>query len=198
MFNGCTHLTNVPNLPATTLASNCYRQMFRECVNLVSIPTNLLPATTLVSSDYAYMFFGCTSLTNVPNLPATTLSDSCYMAMFKGCTSLETVPTNLLPATAVTTSSYREMFMNCSALTVAPELPATTTDSSCYESLFQNCALINYVKCMIPAFNGSYGKVSNMLVGVAETGTLVKNPLNTQWREGISGYPSGWTVQDAA
>jgi hypothetical protein len=34
MFYGCTSLTNAPDLPATTLASNCYEYMFQGCSNL--------------------------------------------------------------------------------------------------------------------------------------------------------------------
>jgi hypothetical protein len=34
MFYGCTSLTQAPELPATTLASNCYQYMFNGCTNL--------------------------------------------------------------------------------------------------------------------------------------------------------------------
>jgi hypothetical protein len=34
MFKGCTSLTTAPELPATTLVSNCYREMFRGCTSL--------------------------------------------------------------------------------------------------------------------------------------------------------------------
>jgi hypothetical protein len=34
MFDGCTSLTQAPELPATILASSCYREMFRKCNNL--------------------------------------------------------------------------------------------------------------------------------------------------------------------
>ena len=47
-----------------------------------------LPATTLASSCYKYMFEDCKSLTTAPELPATTLVGGCYQNMFKGCTSL--------------------------------------------------------------------------------------------------------------
>ena len=63
MFEGCTSLTTAPELPATTLAGSCYRNMFN----------------------------GCTSLTTAPELPATTLSKSCYSNMFNGCSSLNYV-----------------------------------------------------------------------------------------------------------
>ena len=34
MFNGCTSITALPALPATTLATNCYYQMFQNCSNI--------------------------------------------------------------------------------------------------------------------------------------------------------------------
>ena len=37
MFQGCTSLTRAPELPATTLASNCYRWMFLDCSSLNKI-----------------------------------------------------------------------------------------------------------------------------------------------------------------
>ena len=61
MFDGCTGLTQAPALPATTLATYCYR----------------------------YMFAGCTALTQAPALPATKLANYCYYRMFRGCTSLK-------------------------------------------------------------------------------------------------------------
>ena len=90
MFDGCTNLLYAPKvLPATTLASNCYRYMFRGCTSLVNTPE--LPATTLSSYCYLNMFRNCSSLVNAPELPATTLTKQCYQYMFYGCTSLKTV-----------------------------------------------------------------------------------------------------------
>jgi hypothetical protein len=60
MFSGCTSLTTAPELPATTLANNCYESMFSGCTSLTTAPE--LPATTLTNNCYYYMFNGCTSL----------------------------------------------------------------------------------------------------------------------------------------
>ena len=135
MFGGCTNLTTVPKLPATTLKSGCYQNMFSSCTNITSAPA--LPATTLTSQCYAYMFFGCTSLVTAPELPATTLAKSCYVQMFKGCTSLTTTPT--LPATTLATYCYDYMFEECTNLTTAPILPATTLVGYCYRGMFKGC-----------------------------------------------------------
>ena len=86
MFKECVSLTTAPELPATTLASQCYNCMFNGCTSLTTAP--VLPATTLADTCYYYMFGGCTSLTTAPVLPATELAEDCYHNMFKGCSSL--------------------------------------------------------------------------------------------------------------
>ena len=139
MFSGCTSLTNVPNLPATTLASDCYARMFSGCTRLTSIPENLLPATTLANQCYDAMFSGCTGLTTLPEnlLPATTLANQCYWAMFSGCKGLTSAPE--LPATTLASYCYQSMFQNCTSLIKAPELPATTLADNCYYQMFYGC-----------------------------------------------------------
>ena len=79
-------LQKAPELPATTLVSNCYESMFGGCTSLTEAPQ--LPATTLANGCYAYMFLGCRSLTEAPQLLATTLATQCYSGMFYGCRNL--------------------------------------------------------------------------------------------------------------
>ena len=90
MFYDCTSLTQIPALPATTLANQCYYGMFLGCTGLTQAPA--LPATTLANQCYYDMFQGCTALTQAPALPATTLAEECYAMMFYGCTSLKLCP----------------------------------------------------------------------------------------------------------
>ena len=168
MFNGCTGLTTAPELPATTLATYCYYQMFYDCSSLTTAPS-VLPATTLAEYCYGYMFESCTSLTTAPELPATTLARGCYSAMFYSCRSL----------------------------TTAPELPATTLAAYCYGSMFSNCRNLNYIKAMFtttPSDNYTYNWVSY----VSDTGTFVKNSAATWTTTGVNGVPSGWTVETAS
>lgn len=122
--------------PPTTLAQNCYRDMFRNCANLTSAPE--LPATTLANYCYAYMFYGCTNLTSAPELPATTLANNCYNFMFNECTNLTSAPE--LPATTLKESCYQTMFRYCTNLTTAPKLPATTLIKKCYSNMFYGCS----------------------------------------------------------
>ena len=135
MFYGCTSLVTAPELPATTLAITCYTGMFNGCTALASAP--VLPATTLLDACYGSMFEGCTSLIDAPELPATTLAQGCYSNMFSDCTSLVTAPE--LPATTLAISCYGNMFRGCTSLVNAPELPATTLAITCYNDMFHGC-----------------------------------------------------------
>ena len=62
--------------------------LFNKAALLIDASDLALPATTLASSCYKNMFNGCTSLVTAPALPATTLVSSCYNYMFNGCTKL--------------------------------------------------------------------------------------------------------------
>lgn len=110
LFKGCSVLTSAPELRATALKEQCYRQMFE----------------------------GCTSLTQAPDLPATVLKESCYQSMFTGCTALVKVPKKL-PAIELDNYCYESMFKGCTSLTKAPELRATKIKEGCYKSMFEDC-----------------------------------------------------------
>ena len=57
MFYNCSSLTTAPELPATTLAGNCYNGMFNGCTSLKRIKMNAS------SGNWgSEMFNGCTSL----------------------------------------------------------------------------------------------------------------------------------------
>ena len=102
LFANCKQLISAPELPATTLADNCYSAMFLRCSSLISAPK--LPATTLATYCYCDMFNGCTNLTSAPELPATTLAANSYSHMFEDCTKLSTV-TMLAPSDQITNSN---------------------------------------------------------------------------------------------
>ena len=93
LFMNADQLKNHPTrcilLPATTLANNCYENMFYGCTGLTVAPD--LPATELKTKCYKHMFYGCTNLTTAPDLLAPTLAEGCYFSMFEGCTSLNYV-----------------------------------------------------------------------------------------------------------
>ena len=89
LFEGRRQLTQAPELPAATLADDCYYMMFSGCTSLTQAPK--LPAENLADNCYYGMFSSCTSLTEAPELPAKILADNCYQGMFYGCKNLNSV-----------------------------------------------------------------------------------------------------------
>ncbi len=200
MFENCTGLTEVPELPATELANYCYAKMFFGCTGLTSLPENLLPATKLESCCYRFMFYGCTSLTTLPEnlLPATELTYECYQHMFYGCTSLTTLPENLLPATELTYECYQHMFYGCTSLTTLPEnlLPATELTYECYQHMFYGCtSLTTLPENLLPATELTYGCYQYMFHGCTSLTTLPENllPATTLTNSCYSGMFYGCT-----
>ena len=192
MFYGCSSLTTPPIiLPATILSTYCYYQMFANCSSLTTAPE--LPATTLADHCYFYMFTSCSSLTTAPELAATTLAKSCYYAMFGSCSSLTTAPE--LPATTLATNCYASMFGGCSSLTTAPELPATILTDHCYYYMFSGCSNLNYIKMLATDISAS-SCLTGWVQRVSSTGTLIKSAAMTTLSYGDSGIPGGWTVQN--
>ena len=190
LFEGCTSLVQAPELPATTLANECYRDMFYGCTSLVQAPK--LHATTLADYCYNSMFYGCTSLTQAPELPATTLADNCYGNMFLGCKSLTQAPK--LPATALATYCYEHMFYGCKSLTQAPELPATTLTSDCYSFMFSNCKSLKEVRISATTTATETDALGFWLAGVSATGDFYCDPNSTIFTvDSAHGIPKGWT-----
>ena len=104
--------------------------------NIVSVENNFLPATTLALNCYYNMFCDCTSLTTAPELPATTLADYCYYNMFCDCTSLTTAPE--LPATTLADYCYYNMFCDCTKLNYIKMLATDISASNCLSNWVYN------------------------------------------------------------
>lgn len=179
-------------LPATTLKTSCYENMFNGCTELENSPE--LPATTIASSCYTGMFIQCTSLTQAPELPAKTLFYDCYHGMFQGCSNLVKAP-EILPATTLAESCYQSMFSGCINLTQAPELHAKTLVDNCYYFMFDNCWKLNYVKSLAVEGLDASSALGSWLNGVASTGTFEK-PAGVDYPTGGDGIPTDWTVKD--
>ena len=120
--------------------------LFGSCSGLINAENLVLPATTLDSQCYTNMFFYCSSLTAAPALPATTLANNCYYGMFYGCSSLTAAPS--LPATTLDTSCYNQMFCSCTSLTTAPVLSAATLLWNCYCNMFNGCSNLSSITCL--------------------------------------------------
>lgn len=96
------------------MRSGLFQYLFYNCSTIVDASRLELPATTLADDCYGYMFSGCTSLVNAPELPAKTLADYCYSSMFEYCTSLINAPE--LPAEELKFRCYMRMFRGCTRL----------------------------------------------------------------------------------
>ena len=155
LFENCSVLTSAPELPATSLAYNCYYCMFLGCTNLKSAPK--LPAPTLTTCCYFAMFAMCTNLKTAPELPAEALAYQCYDSMFSGCTNLKTAPK--LPAKISRRECYASMFSGCTNLKSA-ELSIEFLDRDCCNSMFKNCTNLSSVTMLAPSkeitLSGSY------------------------------------------
>ena len=146
LFENCSVLTSAPELPATSLAYNCYYCMFSGCTNLKSAPK--LPAKALANQCYAYMFAGCKNLKTAPELPAEVLANQCYDSMFLGCTNLKTAPK--LPAKTSRMYCYVGMFSGCTNLKSA-ELSIEFLYLGCCSSMFYNCTNLSSVTMLAPS-----------------------------------------------
>ena len=146
LFENCSVLTSAPELPATSLADNCYYCMFSGFTNLKSAPK--LPAPTLTTCCYNYMFSGCTNLKTAPELPAEVLANQCYDGMFSGCTNLKTAPK--LPAKGSQWLCYAGMFSGCTNLKSA-ELSIEFLKRGCCSQMFYNCTNLSSVTMLAPS-----------------------------------------------
>ena len=174
LFENCSVLTSAPELPATSLAYNCYYGMFSGCTNLKSAPK--LPAPTLTTCCYYGMFSGCTNLKSAPELPAEVLANQCYDSMFSGCTNLKTAPK--LPAKALRWLCYAGMFSGCTNLKSA-ELSIEFLDRGCCSRMFYNCTNLSSVTMLAPSkeitLSGSYGSYLDNWLNNAGTDPSVQN-----------------------
>ena len=88
MFYGCTSLTTIPELPATTLADMCYESMFSGCTSLVETPTGwYLPAQTTNNYSCNYMFAYCRKLQKMAVSYSGTINSSHWSNFLNGVSS---------------------------------------------------------------------------------------------------------------
>ena len=182
--NGDSNNTNPPTVtkvnidPADPLilpdftADNCYREMFRACTSLTSVPD--LPATSVSPQCYFNMFRKCTGLTTANiELPAMTLAEDCYRELFRECSNLTTVP--VFPAPVLAARCYQQMLSKCTSLTSVTCLATDISASDC---------TLNWMSDVTNDNNHTFYKASAMTVGPGG------------WGRGNNGIPSSWAYQD--
>lgn len=196
MFRNCTSLTRAPQFRVEVTAIGCCYNMFRQCSNLVDVSGIELPAQTLSEDCYRELFRQCTSLTEVDAnlLPASTLAKACYQQMFNGCTGLTNTPN--LPATVLAESCYDTMFSACSKIEKAPKLSASTLVTSCYYQMFNGCSKLKEVTCLATDGFSATKCTENWITGVGSTGQFTRAQGVDSWPRGASGIPKGWEIID--
>ena len=118
-----------------------------------------------------------------------------FYKLFYNCTGIISAKNLILPATTLANYCYNSMFENCTSLTEAPQLPATTLKNYCYYNMFYNCRKLNHIT-MLATDISAYNCLSSWVYGVASSGTFIKNSAATWDITGVSGIPSGWTVEE--
>lgn len=84
MFEGCSELTEPPQLPCTTVATGCYFGMFNKCKKMVDAP--ILPSETLAGVCYYNLFRDCTTIRYIVMLATDISASQCMSAWVNGTT----------------------------------------------------------------------------------------------------------------
>lgn len=162
-------------------------------VDIDSADPLILPS--FVSKEcYREMFRYCTSLTSVPNLPAEIAAQGCYWNMFRDCTGLETANINLA-LTTMAEDCCRELFRKCGNITSLPIFRATTLAPRCYKQMLSDCKKLTSITCLATDISAA-SCLDNWVSGISTSGTFYKDPNMSGWSKGNSGYPSNWTLTD--
>lgn len=174
-------IVSAENLIFPSLNSHaCYKVMFSGCYTLIT-PPKILPASKAYNNCYENMFFLCSAMTTAPEIGLTNASNYCCRGMFTSCSSLVESP--ILWAN-LDTSTY-----------------------GCYDSMFEYCSSLNKITMLadtIGPIGGcgccvSLNQFNNWVHGVSSNGVFIKSSainVPNDFPYGISGVPSGWTVQN--
>lgn len=160
----------------------------------------ILPATTLATKCYMNMFRNCTSLTRAPQFRVEVTAIGCCYNMFRQCSNLTDVSGIELPAQTLSEDCYRELFRQCSKLTSAPVLPAAKLVKSCYQQMFSACSALTSVTCLATDItaadctNNWMGDVPNNQT-VPRTFYVASEEMKSTWSRSISGILSNWKVE---
>ena len=166
----------------------------------------ILPVTTLASQCYMQMFRNCTSLKRTPQFTVEGTAYRCCYNMFRDCKNLEDVSGIELPAMTLSQDCYRELFRSCEKITTSPDLPALDLEPGCYQQMFSDCKKLGYIKCLtktnvnVKNSNNEYLYTNNWVTNAGSSvssKSFFKNPDNNSWMQNNnSGIPSGWTIVD--
>ena len=97
MFRNCTSLTRAPQFRVVSTDVRCCYNMFRYCSVLADVSNVVLPAKTLSVDCYRELFRQCFKLKTIPVLPAPILVKECYRQMLSnsGVTEITCLATDI-------------------------------------------------------------------------------------------------------
>lgn len=156
----------------------------------------ILPVTTLASQCYMQMFRNCTSLTRAPKFRVEGTAYRCCYNMFRECTNLTDISGIELPALTLSQDCYRELLRKCTKLKgAAPKLPAPKLAKECYKQMFSDGTQITTIICLATDISAT-DCLSQWMTGLPSKGTFYKAPGMDGFAPGQNGIPNGWTVEE--
>lgn len=201
LFSGKSWTFNGIVLSSKNLSSNCYQRMFENCTNLTNVPE--LPAETLKDYCYSHMFSGCTGLTQTGQTLWTNTANRCCEYMFSGCTGLTEVSDTIFSDNVnLTTECYYGMFENCTnitSVTIHKKVLPNSADG-CFGRLFVGCSKLSKITYYCDklgedsntGINHTYQWVQN----VSSTGTWYNAIQQNFTNMSDSEIPNGWKITD--
>ena len=201
LFSGKNWTFNGLVLSSKNLSETCYQRMFENCTNLTNIPE--LPAQTLKDYCYSNMFSGCTKLTKTGNVSWTNTASRCCEYMFMDCTGLINVSDTIFSDNVnLTRECYWGMFQDCTNIYTVRILKKVLPDSadSCFGRMFAGCSKLSE----IVYYCDNLGGVSNTEInhtfkwvdGVSSTGTWYNANQQTFANMSDSEIPNGWVIKE--
>lgn len=149
MGSGLTSIPLLNRMVFNTGHSGQCRRMFKNCLGLTTVPTDLLPNKT-ADKCYEQMFMGCTNLVCTPKLTSTTVAAYAYNSMFSHCKSLTSNRLEAVLGETLYAYAYYRMFEYCDGLTKVPisyfRLYTTFASTYAYSYMFSHCNKINFTK----------------------------------------------------
>ena len=139
----------------------CHNMFYQQPI--VYANNLILPLKNVPAYGYKQMFKECAELKTIPQLPATKIGTGSYHEMFRDCTSLEDISYLKLPYMSVTMDGWRAMFYHCTALKkVMPELRFTQsrnkkTDYYNCASMFGQCTSLVEAPALYIEYTGTRG-----------------------------------------
>lgn len=138
MFDGCTALTTVPTLTYPSTGSTEFRNMFRNCKNLVSIPA----VDIGISSDTTSMFEGCTAMSGSFTTTRSSGTGS-GDRMFYNCVGLTSISITA-QSNGTGFNSCQAMFYGCAKVTnIEFPIYSSSTSITNMASMCDGCGVLN-------------------------------------------------------